>query len=292
VDEITGFAQTMRAAAVSIRPKAQPLIDTCGTGGDMSGTFNISTAAAFVVCAAGLAVAKHGNRSVSSKSGSADVLEALGVRIDLPPEAVRRCIDEVGIGFMFAPRFHMAMKHAAGPRRELGMRTVFNILGPLTNPAGASRQLLGVFSEKLTRLMAEVLLKLGTKRAMVVHGADGLDEITISGKTKVSEIMADGSIRDYTVSPEQFGIKRAPIEAIQGGGSEENADIIKAVLRGEKSPAGDIVAVNAGAAIYLCDGAPTLEDGVAQAQRILAHGGALRKLEAFAAYTQEAAEEA
>ncbi|MBT3320562.1 MAG: anthranilate phosphoribosyltransferase, partial [Clostridia bacterium] len=246
-DEITGFAQTMREMSERISPKAKPMIDTCGTGGDSSGTFNISTAAAFVVSAAGIAVAKHGNRSVSSKCGSADVLEALGVKIDLSPQAATRCIDGIGIGFMFAPRFHQAMKHAAVPRKQMGVRTVFNILGPLTNPAGAQYQLLGVYDEKLTQLMARVLNNLGTKRAMVVHGSDGIDEITISGKTKVSELK-NGKVSTFEIAPEDFGIERADLAAVKGGDSERNAKIIRAVLAGEQGARSDIVAMNAGAA--------------------------------------------
>lgn len=284
VDEITGFAQTMRENSRKIAPKATPLIDTCGTGGDSSGTFNISTAAAFVVSAAGSAVAKHGNRSVSSKCGSADVLEALGMKIDISPQAVQRCIDEIGIGFMFAPRFHQAMKHAAAPRQQMGVRTVFNILGPLTNPANAQYQLLGVFDETLTRVMADVLRNLGSKRAMVVHGSDGLDEITISGKTKVSELK-DGKVINYEIAPEQFGIARADLAAVKGGDSEVNAQIIRAVLHGEPGAKSDIVAMNAGAAIYTCGGADTLGLGIKAAQEILRNGKAAGKLKQMIAYT-------
>ena len=288
VDEITGFAQTMRENSSKIAPTKTPLIDTCGTGGDSSGTFNISTAAAFVVSAAGIAVAKHGNRSVSSKSGSADVLEALGVKIDISPQAVQKCIDEIGIGFMFAPRFHKAMKHAAGPRKEMGVRTVFNILGPLTNPAGAQYQLLGVYDEKLTQIMADVLKNLGSKGAMVVHGSDGLDEITILGTTKVSELRG-GKVNTFEISPEQFGIERADLAAIQGGDSERNARIVRAVLQGEPGPKSDIVAMNAGAAIYTCGGADTLELGVSAAQEILSSGKAAGKLEQMKVCTNERA---
>ncbi len=283
-EEITGFAQTMRERAVKIYPQAPVLIDTCGTGGDCSGTFNISTAAAFVVSAAGIAVAKHGNRSVSSGSGSADVLEALDVKIDIPPQAIQKCIEEIGIGFMFAPHFHQAMKYAAPPRRELSVRTVFNILGPLTNPAGANCQLLGVYDEKLTEPMANVLLNLGTKRAMVVHGMDGLDEITVTDKTKVSEII-DGRVKNYTISPEDFGIERADIRSIKGGDSKQNARMIKEILTGKSGAKSDIVALNAGACIYLCGGADSVAKGVAQAQKIIKDGSGMKKIEEMAAFT-------
>ena len=277
IGEISGFALAMREKATKISPKAATLIDTCGTGGDKSGTFNISTAAAFVAAAAGISVAKHGNRSVSSKSGSADVLEALGVKIDISPDAVEKCIEKVGIGFMFAPLFHQAMKHAAGPRAELGVRTVFNILGPLTNPAQAGYQLLGVYDARLVRTMAQVLKNLGTRRAMVVHGSGGLDEITISGTTHVAELK-DGQIREYDISPEQFGIACADLHTVSGGDSTQNAKIIETVLHGQPGERSDITALNAGAAIYVCGGANTLAEGISRAQQILADGSAANKL--------------
>jgi anthranilate phosphoribosyltransferase len=285
-EEVGGFALAMREKSVRIHPNAQPMIDTCGTGGDSSGTFNISTAAAFVVSAAGISVAKHGNRSVSSKSGSADVLEALGVKIDLSPQSVQKCIEDIGIGFMFAPRFHMAMKYAAGPRKEMGVRTVFNILGPLTNPASASYQLLGVYDKDLTQLMAGVLQHLGTKRAMVVHGSDGLDEITISGTTRVSELK-DGAVKSYDIAPENFGIERVSLAAVKGGDSVENAQIIRSVLDGESGAKSDIVAMNAGAAIYVCGGAQTPEQGIKRAQEILKDGSASVKLKQMITFTNE-----
>ena len=284
VEEITGFAKTMRNKAERITPKSEPLLDTCGTGGDSSGTFNISTAAAFVVSAAGIAVAKHGNRSVSSKSGSADVLEALGVKIDIAPDKVRQCIDDIGIGFMFAQRFHGAMKYAAPVRRELGVRTVFNMLGPLTNPAGAGHQLLGVYDKDLTQPVAEVLKGLGTKSAMVVHGEDGLDEITLCGKTYVSELK-DGVIKNYTISPEDLGLKTAPACDIKGADSKQNARIIRSILEGEKGAAHDITILNAGAAIYICGGADSIKEGIDKAAALIEDGSAKRKLEQMISYT-------
>ena len=284
VEEITGFAKAMRSKAERITPKSEPLLDTCGTGGDSSGTFNISTAAAFIVSAAGIAVAKHGNRSVSSKSGSADVLEALGVKIDIAPDKVQQCIDDIGIGFMFAQRFHGAMKYAAPVRRELGVRTVFNMLGPLTNPAGAQYQLLGVYSKELTQPVAEVLKGLGTKSAMVVHGEDGLDEITLCGKTYVSELK-DGVIKNYTVSPEDLGLKIAPACDIKGADSNENAKIIFSILGGEKGAAYDITVLNAGAAIYICGSAESIKEGIDKAAALIEDGSAKRKLEQMISYT-------
>jgi len=281
VEEITGFARAMRAAAVPVRPQRQDVVDTCGTGGDGKGTFNISTTAAFVVAGAGLAVAKHGNRSISSRSGSADVLEALGIRLDLTPEQLARAIDEVGLAFLFAPRLHPAMKHAIGPRRELGIRTVFNILGPLTNPAGVPNLLLGVFSEALLQPMAEVLQRLGAHHVLVVHSRDGLDEIGIGDATEVAELK-DGAVRRYAIAPEDFGLERAPIEAIRAEGPEQSLAIIREVLAGGSGPARDIVALNAGAAIYAADRADSLADGVSRAQAVLDSGAALERLEQLA----------
>ena len=284
VEEIVGFVTTMREKSTRIDPIAKPLIDTCGTGGDLSGTFNISTAAAFVVSAAGIAVAKHGNRSVSSRCGSADVLEALGVRIDMAPEDVKRAIDDIGIGFMFAPIFHGAMKHAAAARRELSARTVFNLLGPMTNPASAQYQLLGVYDEKLTNVVAKVLAEMGTSTAMIVHGSDGLDEITITGETMVSEV-SGGCIKNYTITPEQFGLSRADIKEIAGGDSEANADIIRNILGGERGHKRNIVVLNAGAAIYVGGKAESMAEGIKLAQELLDNGSAAAKLNRMISYT-------
>lgn len=278
VDEIAGFARSMRNAACKISPNVVELVDTCGTGGDSLHTFNISTTVAFVAAGAGLVVAKHGNRSVSSKSGSADVLEALGIRIDLSPDLVKECIEEAGIGFMFAPNFHGAMKHAIGPRREIGIRTVFNVLGPLTNPAGATSQVLGVYDAKLTETMAAVLANLGIKHALVVHGDGGLDEISNTGESLISEVRA-GAVNTYTVTPEQFGIKRATIEDLRGGSAEENAMITLDILKGTSGPKRDVVLMNAGAALLAADRVSTLDEGIRLAAEAIDSGRALAKLE-------------
>lgn len=277
IDEITGAAKVMREKALSIKAPAGT-VDTCGTGGDMAHTFNISTTAAFIVSGAGIPVAKHGNRSVSSKSGSADVLQALGVNIELPPERIEKSLIEVGFGFLFAPFFHGAMKYALGPRREIGIRTVFNILGPLTNPAGAKYQVLGVYSSDLTETMAKVLGNLGCIHAFVVHGEDGLDEITITGKTKVSELKG-GKVENYFIEPSDFGIKTGSIEDLLGGESKENAEITINILKGEKGPKRDIVLLNASAAIVASGKAKDLKEGIAIAERSIDSGAALRKLE-------------
>lgn len=277
IDEITGAAKVMREKALSIKAPAGT-VDTCGTGGDMAHTFNISTTAAFIVSGAGIPVAKHGNRSVSSKSGSADVLQALGVNIELPPEKIEKSLIEVGFGFLFAPFFHGAMKYALGPRREIGIRTVFNILGPLTNPAGAKYQVLGVYSSDLTETMAKVLGNLGCIHAFVVHGEDGLDEITITGKTKVSELKG-GKVENYFIEPSDFGIKTGSIEDLLGGESKENAEITINILKGEKGPKRDIVLLNASAAIVASGKATDLKEGIAIAERSIDSGAALRKLE-------------
>ncbi|MEK6690347.1 MAG: anthranilate phosphoribosyltransferase [Nitrospirota bacterium] len=277
IDEITGAAKVMREKALSIKAPAGT-VDTCGTGGDMAHTFNISTTAAFIVSGAGIPVAKHGNRSVSSKSGSADVLQALGVNIELPPEKIEKSLIEVGFGFLFAPFFHGAMKYALGPRREIGIRTVFNILGPLTNPAGAKYQVLGVYSSDLTETMAKVLGNLGCIHAFVVHGEDGLDEITITGKTKVSELKG-GKVENYFIEPSDFGIKTGSIEDLLGGESKENAEITINILKGEKGPKRDIVLLNASAAIVASGKAKDLKEGIAIAERSIDSGAALRKLE-------------
>lgn len=287
VDEITGCAKAMRARAQRIQPKAETLIDTCGTGGDGANTFNISTAAAFVVAGAGVSVAKHGNRSVSSKCGSADVLEALGVTIDLPPKTVEACIDEVGIGFLFAPRFHLSMKHAVKPRQELGIRTIFNVLGPLTNPATAQVQVVGVYDASLTEPLAHVLGRLGVREAYIVHGLDRLDEMTISGKTQISHLK-NGSVSTYTVQPEDAGLRQGNKEALVGGNAMENAQIIIGILQGEHGPRRDIVLFNASAALVVAGKASDLSEGVRLASESIDSGAALETLKRLKDFTSEA----
>ncbi len=280
IDEIAGFARGMRAAARTITPDvAGTLVDTCGTGGDIHNTINVSTAAAIVTAAAGIPVAKHGNYAITSKSGSADVLKALGITIDLPPETVTRCIEKVGIGFLLAPVFHPAMKRVAMPRKELGVRTVFNILGPLTNPAGASAQVIGVFDPTLCETIARVLALLGSKRAMVVHG-DGMDEISNISETTIASL-ENGEISTYTVEPEDFGFERAAIVDIAGGTPEENAQDIVSIFKGEEGPKRDIVVLNSGAAIYVSGKTADLESGVRRAEEVIDSGEALGKLRAF-----------
>lgn len=283
VDEIAGFAAAMRAAAVPVRI-ADGAIDTCGTGGDGSNTFNISTVSAIVAAGAGARVAKHGNRAASSACGSADVLEALGVRIDLGPEGVAACVEEAGIGFMFAPRFHPAMRHAAPVRREIGIRTVFNILGPLANPAGVRRQLLGVPTPALGETMARVLGELGAVHALVVHG-DGLDEISPTGPTRTWEVR-DGSVREGTIDPDHIGLGRAPRERLVGGDASRNADIARRVLEGEDGPARTAVLLNAGAACYVAGLAQDVGEGVALAARAIDGGAAAASLARFAETSQ------
>ena len=289
VEELIGFAQVMREKVVKVRPRAgdvvgatgtdrEMLIDTCGTGGDASGTFNVSTATAFVVAGAGLRVAKHGNRSVSSLCGSADVVETLGIDIELSPAQVASCIDEVGIGFLYAPLLHTAMKHVMATRREMGVRTVFNMLGPLTNPAGANAQVIGVYAASLTDPLARVLAELGTLRAFVVHGADGLDEISNTGESHISEVH-EGVVRSSTVRPEDFGMPRAAIRELQGGDREENARIIRQVLGGETGPRRDIVLMNAAAALVVGNKAEDLKEGVALAAAAIDERSAAGKLE-------------
>jgi len=278
VAEITGCALAMREAATGIDAGDLPVVDTCGTGGDRKGTFNISTAAAIVAAGAGVPVAKHGNRSVSSGSGSADVLEALGVNIDAGPELVQRCLQEVGMGFLFAPLLHGAMKHAIAPRRALGVQTVFNILGPLTNPAGAKRQLLGIFSESLVEKIAGVLQRLGVQKAMVVHSADGMDEISVCGETLVAEVDPSG-IEITTISPEALGVPRAELAALTVKDAADSAAAIRRVLEGEQGPRRDIVALNAGAAIYVGGRTPTLQEGLGAARDSIDSGRAARKLD-------------
>lgn len=281
VEEITGFAQAMREKVIPIRAARRPLVDTCGTGGDVQNTFNISTAAAFVVAGAGAAVAKHGNRSVSSRCGSADVLEALGVNLDLSAEQVSQCLDEVGIGFLFAPKLHPAMKHAIGPRREIGIRTVFNILGPLTNPAGASAQVLGVYAPELTETLARVLAHLGSEHVFVVHGLEGLDEISTVGETRVSEARG-GEVRTYTLTPEEVGIPaRASLADLAGGDAAENARLLVEVLEGQPGPRRDIVALNAAAGITAAGLAGDLREGLQRAYESIDSGAAREKLKAL-----------
>lgn len=290
VAEITGCAKAMRHAALTIGPFKGPLVDTCGTGGDHKGTFNISTVSAFVAAGAGIKVAKHGNRSVTSRCGSADLLEGLGVVVDLPASAVAKSIEEVGIGFLFAPSFHPAMRHAAGPRRELGFRTIFNLLGPLTNPAGAKAQLMGVFEERWVEPLAHVLGHLGVERALVVHGSDGLDEITLYGPTFAAE-QRGGEVSSYQITPESLGLEGLDDpEAVGGGDVETNVAIAKAVLAGETGACREIVLANAGAAIYCSGKAETLKEGAELAAESIDSGAALRALESLKAFSQEAAE--
>jgi len=291
VEELIGFAQVMRQKVVKVRAPSggmvgatgtdrEMLIDTCGTGGDASGTFNVSTATAFVVAGAGLRVAKHGNRSVSSLCGSADVVETLGINIELTPAQVSRSLEEVGIGFCYAPLLHTAMKHVMPARREMGVRTVFNMLGPLTNPAGANAQVIGVYAAALTEPLARVLAELGTIRAFVVHGADGLDEISNTGESFLSEVH-EGVVRSSRVRPEDFGMPRASIRDLQGGDREENARIIRLILDGEAGPRRDIVVMNSAAALVVGGRAQDLKDGVAMAAQSIDSGAARGRLEAL-----------
>jgi anthranilate phosphoribosyltransferase len=305
VEELIGFAQVMREKVARVPTRAEEtaaltgtdremLIDTCGTGGDASGTFNVSTATAFVVAGAGLKVAKHGNRSMSGLSGaslcgSADVVETLGVKLELSPEQVGRCVAEVGIGFLYAPLLHAAMKHVMTARREVGIRTVFNLLGPLTNPAGANAQVIGVAAAALTESLARVLAELGTYRAFVVHGADGLDEISNTGESRVSEVR-EGVVRTYAVRPEDFGMPRASIKELLGGDREQNAEIIRAVLDGKPGPRRDIVLMNAAAALVAGGRARDLKDGAAVAAQSIDSRAARGKLDALVALTRRLAE--
>ena len=286
IGEITGAAEVMRELATKV-PVQNPenLLDIVGTGGDGAHTFNISTTVIFVTAAAGARVAKHGGRSVSSQSGSADAIEALGAKLDLTPDQVARCIDHTGIGFMFAPNHHSAMKHAAPVRKELGVRTLFNILGPLTNPANAGTQLLGVFHPDLVGILVRVLQRLGSRRALVVHGLDGLDEVSLAGPTLVGELK-DGEIREYQIKPEDFGIAPAPITALQVANPAESIARMKAVLANEAGPSLDIVLLNAGAALYAAGHAESIAQGVGQARQAIASGAAQKKLDEFVACTQ------
>jgi len=276
--EIVGLARAMRAHAVQVSRHYDDLFDTCGTGGDRSGTFNISSCAAIVVAACGVRVAKHGNRSASSKTGGADVYEALGIRITASPAVVERCLAEAGIGFFFAPTFHPSMRHAGPVRRELGVRTAFNLLGPLTNPAGATRQLVGVSRPEFTELLARSLMLLGTKRAWVVHGADGIDELTTTGYTKISECR-DGAVNTFYLHPSDVGLPKAPAGALLGGDAHENARIIEGVLAGTRGPARDVVLLNAGAALFIAGAAASADEGTLRASRAIERGDAKRTLE-------------
>lgn len=291
VEEITGAVRVMREKVTRIDTGVDTLqggiiLDTCGTGGDGSGTFNVSTTSAFIAAACGLTVAKHGNRSVSSSCGSADVLEAAGVDLSLNPDQVSECIKQTGIGFLYAPALHGAMKYAIGPRRELGIRTIFNILGPLTNPAGANVQVLGVFSEELTKPLASVLAQLGSKRALVVHGAGNLDELTTCGKTIISELQA-GNVTTYSVAPEDFGISRATVSDLHGGkDNAESAEFMKNVLHGEKGPRRDISLLNSGAALYAAGVEKDFSAGIKHAADCIDSGQALRKFHEFVECTK------
>jgi len=285
VDEITGFAAAMRNKMLKVNPKARPLVDTCGTGGDKVKSFNISTAAALVATGAGVAIAKHGNRAVSSACGSADVLETLGVKLDLTPQQVSDCIDEVGIGFMFAPVFHPAMKYAGPVRKEMGIRTVFNLLGPLANPANATVQLLGVYAPTLTEFHANALKNLGIKKALVVHGLESLDEVSTTGATQISTL-ADGKVTTDIISPEDVGIKKASLADLACGGSiQENADILVSILKGETGPRRDIVLLNASAVMVAADVATDLKQGLEIAAESIDSGKAMAKLEQLRDYT-------
>jgi anthranilate phosphoribosyltransferase len=284
VDEITGMAGVMREHSLRVTVQG-PLLDTCGTGGDGQGTFNVSTAAAFVAAGAGARIAKHGNRAMTSGCGSADILEALGAKIDLSPHQVAECIDRTGFGFMFAQVFHPAMKHAAAPRREIGVRTVFNILGPLTNPAGAQHQLLGVARPEIAHKMAEALQRLDGRHVLVVHGNDGVDELSISGDSTVHELR-NGSLREYSVTPDDAGLSCAPPLSVLGGTPEQNAAILRSVLAGERGPMRDVVVLNAGAALFAADAARDLKEGALMAQESIDSGAAARKLDQWVGLTQ------
>ncbi len=284
VDEIAGAAAVMRELASKVEVGSKHLVDTSGTGGDGLNTFNISTASAIVVAAAGGRVAKHGNRSISSKSGSADVLEAMGVNIGLSPEQVASCIKEVGVGFMFAPNHHSAMKHAIGPRKEMGVRTIFNLLGPLTNPADAPNQVIGVFSEQWVVPIAKVLAKLGSQHVLVVHAEDGMDELSITVPTQVAELKK-GNLDVYTVTPDQFGLASSDASSLEVADATQSREMIQGVLNNTAGPGKDIVCLNAGAAIYVAGLAATIEAGIKKAQDVIANGAARKKLEALVDFT-------
>jgi anthranilate phosphoribosyltransferase len=285
---LLAFARTMRTHAAPIEiSDRDTIVDTCGTGGDHSGTFNISTAAAIIAAGAGARIAKHGNRAVTGRCGSADVLKALGVQIEMPPEKAAQCLDTAGLTFFFAPVFHASMRHAAAPRREIGIRTIFNMLGPLANPGGAKRQLIGVYDRRLMRTFAEVLLELGSEHVMIVHGSDGLDEITLTGATEVME-SSQGKINSYSITPEEFGLARAPIEALLGGTAEENAATIRRILEGERGPKRDVAVLNAAAALVVGDRAESIDEGIESASRALDGGAAREALEKLVAASNEA----
>jgi anthranilate phosphoribosyltransferase len=287
VAEVVGSVRAMRERATRIRVGSSIVVDTCGTGGDGADTFNISTTAAFVVAGAGITVAKHGNRSVSSRSGSADVLSMLGVKIDLEPSRVADCIDEVGIGFLFAPLYHGAMKQCAGVRQEMGIRTILNVLGPLANPAGATHQVLGVYDAKWTDILGRVLLELGSQHCFVMHGLDGLDEITLSDRTRVAEGKG-GVVSSYFIAPEEFEVRRAARKEFLGGSPEENARVTKEILQGQKGPRRDIVCLNAAPAMVVGQKAKTLKDGFRLAQQTIDAGAAFEKLDRLIAFTKKA----
>jgi len=281
VDEITGAARVMREKSLKVNFKAPRVIDTCGTGGDGASTFNISTTTAFIVAAAGVPVAKHGNRAVSSRCGSADVLEALKIKVDLAPQQVEACLEEVGIGFLFAPVYHLAMKHAVGPRRELGFRTIFNLLGPLTNPAQANCQLIGVYASELTTVIAEVLKRLGSERAMVVYGGGGLDELSLEGENKVS-LLANGKIETFNLRASDYGLTEASNRDLMGESSDTNAFLTESILKGEVSgPKLDVVLLNAGAALFVADVVPDIKAGIELARKLVSEGIAYQKLNAL-----------
>ena len=288
IEEITGSVRAMRSLAIRVPLSAPQVVDTCGTGGDGSNTFNISTATAFVVAGAGITVAKHGNRSVSSRSGSADVLSALGVNLDLPPQKVGACINEVGIGFLFAPLFHGAMKHCAKPRTEMGIRTLMNIMGPLSNPAGATIQILGVYDPSLTEKLAQVLMRLGTQHCFVLHGMDGLDEISLTGPTTIAE-GKKGRVASYIVRPEDFGLQPVHPKELVGGNPKDNAKIIQDILRGSLGPKRDIVLMNAAPALVACNKATSLKSAFEKAAQILDSGAPFEKLEKLISYSKELA---
>ena len=285
-EELAGAARAMRRKALRIQTSAATVVDTCGTGGDGAHTFNISTTTSFVVAACGVTVAKHGNRSVSSQCGSADLLEALGVKLDTAPEIVEEAVQDIGIGFLFAPLYHGAMRFAAKARKEVGLRSIFNMLGPLTNPAGANCQLLGVYAPELTEMFAHALQLLGAKRAFVVHGHDGLDEISVCAPTRISELK-DGLIRTYDISPEQFFSERAKPADLLGGNPQENAQITRNILNGEKGPKRNVVLINAAAALVAAGQADDLKQGIHMAETTIDEGGAAKKMEALIKYSQE-----
>jgi len=286
IDEITAAVNVMRKFVTRVNSKHKVILDTCGTGGDKSGTFNVSTATAFVASGAGIAVAKHGNRSVSSKSGSADILEALGVNINLSKEKSEQCLNEIGIAFLFAQNFHPAMKYASSARKQIGSKTIFNIIGPLSNPAFATHQLVGVYDKKLLKIIPEVLLNLGTEHALVIHGNDGLDEITTTTGTFVSEVN-NGEINEFELEPEDFGIKRTALGELKGDDPSGNAKILIKILQGEKGPLRDMVILNAAAAIYCADQADSIHSGIRLAERSIDSGSAIGKLQLLKEYSNQ-----